>query len=360
PHVNTSQPFQILVCIANESETGAEDVEVQLSSDGRSIFDPAIVVSSITAHDTVGVIFDVLAAPQPDPSEQFRVDILNADIPQLPPLDNTALILIERPAELELVYELVGADDTLVCTGQEFGLSITLRNLGDAAASTGAFQLSTGGVDFGIDDPTIGSISVDEPLAFTFKAPLSETSARFSFILTQIPNDRNTGLPALTRDTSFQLGIQVQQRGGVLYVEPTFVSSNLVTPGQPKALFELSLTNQEFTGRADMGLQQITLCFSRPDGSPLDAALVLDPLLSGFLENDIQVTSAVASGDRLVLSFNNFLLAPEMTRAPTFSADFLTTMPSSFVLHLERRHIKAVFADGPNMGRAVEIISSTG
>ncbi|MFQ6009046.1 MAG: hypothetical protein ACE5K8_08865, partial [Candidatus Zixiibacteriota bacterium] len=209
PRVNTGQLFQVKCRVANLSGSPLGPLDLLLSSDGLSIFDSILTISNISPHDTLDVHFNVTASQQPNPSEMFRVDILTPGISQLPPVDNVALVIIERPAELELTYSLNNVDTGVVGAGDTFSLMVQLRNLGDAATSNGTYILTTGGVDFGTEDTLSGVIAVDEAIHFPFRAPKFDTTATFVFSLVDIPRDLNTNTPAIMEDTFFEFTIRV-------------------------------------------------------------------------------------------------------------------------------------------------------
>ncbi len=360
PRVNTGQPFQIAATVANLSVSDVGPVRLRLTTTGQSIFDSLAEVPVIPAGDTVDVVFDVTAAAEPNSGELFRVDVASNDLPGMPPVSNLALVVVERPARLGFEYRLVGPDNGVVWVGQEFALLVTLRNAGDAPITDGTFELTTGGVDFGLPDPFTGSISLDDPVTIMFQAPGFGTNALISLSLIDFPFDRNYDAPAAVLDTSFSIALQVRSHPGVLYVEPQLTGPNLVVPAESRQLFRLIMTNAEPASGWNMELEHIILRFSRLDGSPLDAASVLDPARSAFVHDGVKVSTSSVDLGRLMLTFDGFVLAPAETQVLGFVAEILASVPRSFVLTLEPSDIRATFIDGPIAGQPVVISSPYG
>ncbi len=358
PMVNTGQSFQIRCRVANLSNSVLGPLELGLGSDGSSVFDSTLTIQSIDVHDTVEIYFDVIASQEPNAGEVFQVDILSAGINWLPPIDNVALVTVQRPAELEYSYSLLGVEDGLVGQGESFSLTVELCNLGEAAVSEGTFSLTTGGIDFGAEDPITGSITVGLHVTFPFRAPSYDTVATFVFSLVDLPNDLNTNATAIIGETSFEFTLRVESFEADLLVEPLLIGSNLVLPGREKELFRLNLTNRGASSVTSIRLDEIDVVFVQADNSALDVGSILDPIVSGFYEDGLLVSHALLSGNRLLLLFDDFVVPPAQTRSIIFTAKFKATVPSSFRLDLERHHISAVFAEGPKEGQPVEISST--
>lgn len=358
PRVNTGQPFRIRCGLANLSGSILGPLELGLRSDGFSVFDSTFTLLSVEANDTVEVYFDVIASQQPNSGEKFWVEILSTGIGQSLPHDNFTWVIIERPAELEFVYNLFGVEEGLTYQGENFTLTVGLRNSGDAAVSAGTYILTTGGVDFGAEETITGVITVDSQITFPFRAPSFDTTATFVFALVDKPIDSNTNVPAIMEDTSFELSIRVESLEADLFVEPESIGSNLVLPGREKGLFRLNLINRGVSSVTGIRLDEIALTFKHIDNSPLDGSSVIDPVSTGFYEDGVPVSVTMFSGDKVLLMFDNFIVESMQTRSIEFIARFKETCPTSFVLNLEREDIAAAFIEGPNAGQPVEISSS--
>jgi hypothetical protein len=288
----------------------------------------------------------------------FLVGILSTDVSQLPPVDNVAYVTVQRPAELEFSYSLLGAEYGLVDQGGNFSLTVELCNLGEAGVSEGTFSLTTGGVDFGIEDPITGSITVGLHITFPFRAPSYDTVATFVFSLVDLPLDSNTNSPAIIEATSFGFTLRVESLEADLQVEPQLIGSNLVIPGQEKELFRLNLTNRGASSVTDICLDEIDIAFVRSDNAYLNVGSLVDSIVSGFYEDGLLVSQASFNGSRLLLFFDDFIVLPAQTRSIIFTAKFRETIPSSFRLDLEKHHISATFKEGPNAGQPVKISSA--
>jgi hypothetical protein len=152
----------------------------------------------------------------------------------------------------------------------------------------------------------------------------------------------------------------VEDRGAVLTIEPFFTGSNLVVPGESKKLFGLRIMNQKIGNGVTIDIDHMTLDFTDQHENPINAATVVDLIQTAFQENGVPVTSTTTLGNRLRFNFNGFSISSDSTRIIELSAHFVGSMPSIFGLRLERRDILATYADGPNVGRPVDVVSSTG
>jgi|GEM_PF-3280711 len=162
-------------------------------------------------------------------------------------------------------------------------------------------------------------------------------------------------------ETDFEgqsISVDVESVVADLLVEPLLIGSNLVLPGREKELFRLNLTNRGTSSVTGIRLDEIDIAFVQADNSALDVGSILDPIVSGFYEDEQLVSHALLSGNRLLLLFDDFVVPPAQTRSIIFTAKFKATVPSSFRLDLERHHISAVFAEGPKEGQPVEISST--
>lgn len=162
-------------------------------------------------------------------------------------------------------------------------------------------------------------------------------------------------------ETDFEgqsISVDVESVVADLLVEPLLIGSNLVLPGREKELFRLNLTNREPSPAVGIRVDEIDITFWDHDNSAIDVGSILDPSVSGFYEDGLPVSHSLLSGNRLLLLFDDFVVPPAQTRSTIFTAKFKSTVPSSFRLDLERHHISAVFAEGPNAGQPVEITST--
>ncbi len=261
PKVNTGQQFQIECRLANLTAAAIGPFDLHLSTIGSSLFDPILEVAGIDPYNTLTARFDVRASLVPNTAEIFRVSIPSLPVTQEQPLDDFALVTIQTPARLELAYALHGVIDGLVGQGDDFDLTMEMHNTGQAGVSAGTFRLTTGGVDFGIEDPLIGTIETGLYKIFLFRAPLVDTTANFNFTLIDLPVDSNTNLPALLADTSIAFTLQVASLTADLYVSPEVTGSNLIFPGSSRELFSLRLANRGGASAAAIRVEEIEIVF---------------------------------------------------------------------------------------------------
>jgi len=162
-------------------------------------------------------------------------------------------------------------------------------------------------------------------------------------------------------ETDFEgqsISVDVESVVADLLVEPLLIGSNLVLPGREKELFRLNLTNREPSPAVGIRVVEIGITFWDHDNSAIDVGSILDPSVSGFYEDGLPVSHSLPSGNKLLLLFDDFVVPPAQADSIVFVAKFRETVPPSFRLDLERHHISAVFAEGPNAGQPVEITST--
>jgi len=357
PSVNTGQLFQISAVVANVSETPVGSVQLRLSSDGGSIFQSAAPPIAFGGNDTVEVIWDVTAAPDPNSAEIFVADVEPDGISILPPVDNVALITIETPADLDLTYSLFGVENNLIDYGNNFNLTVELFNYGMADVTDAGYVLVTEGLDLNGPDTLLGRISVGRHIEFSFAAPQRDTTIDMYFSLTSVPIDANTGQRAAIGDTSFAVTIRVIAAEASLFVEVTPLGTNLILPGREKELVRLDLTNTGVSSAAIMQLDRMVLLVRDPEGNPVDAMSVFEIGSTGFYE-DGQLISRLAAGNELmVFSFDQCIINPQQTRSLVLKAVLNVTTVPSVVLQMAPEGIVAHFTAGPNAGQAPAIVS---
>lgn len=357
PMVNTDQPFQVSVVVANISETPANSLQLRLSSDGGSIFDSEPPTIVLAGNDTTEVIWDITAGPAANSAEIFVADVLPDGISILPPVDNVALVTIETPAELNLTYSVFGAENGLIDYGNDFNLTVELINSGAAQVTDAEYLLVTEGLDADGPDSLAGRISVSRHIDFSFVAPQRDTTIRLEFTLTNVPLDINTALRADIGDTSFAITIRVIAAEASLLFKVTPLGTNLVLPGRAKELVQFDLTNTGISSVAVMQLERIVLFVHDPNGNPLDVMSIFDIGNTGFYEDGQLVSQLTAGNDLMAFSFDQFIINPQQTRSLILTVQFKVTSVPSVVLELAQDGVVAHFTEGPNAGLAPAIIS---
>ena len=125
-----------------------------------------VVLLKIPAGGVEEVYIDVTASTAAGTQEIFLVEVFSATAEILPPLDNTTSIIIDQPANLELVYELYGVIDGAVGYGQQFAMVVDLLNNGTAPTADGIYSVTTGGVELGDNYTPVGSMAGGSILYF--------------------------------------------------------------------------------------------------------------------------------------------------------------------------------------------------
>ncbi len=360
PRVNISQPFRIGCKVANLSNTTISSFTLNMTSDGDSDFQPQLQVDSIPALDVVEFFFDVVASADADPGETFQVSILSPDLYILSPLDSSATVITERPADLRLTWDMPGAETGVVAAGTQFNMVVDIENEGDADVSPAIFQLTTNGIDLGVSDPLIDTMMIGSPYSVSLLASDFDTTFVLGFELIERPIDLNDALPAQIDDTAFEQTIRVLSLETDLSVESEVVTSNLVMPGAARDLFSITLVNQGVSSLWDMEIEEITLGFTGRHGERVDAGSVVQPDGSGFFENGVKISAATAEQDRLTLIFDGLVLEAGEQRRLVFRAAVYQSVRDPFEIILEADAVNAVFISGSHAGQAVTVGSATG
>jgi len=359
PRVNTGQQFQLRCQVANQSEYPINNLNLNLVTNGNSLFDSEKVVSEILPYDTVEVFYDITADEEINSNEVLQVEVVSNNLNQLEPLDDIETIIIEEPALLLLSYNSLGLSDCLIEPGDTVYIEVNLANFGQAETSIGRYRFSTGGVDMGLPDPIEGNIVVGVPLRFMIVCPYIDTVTTFSFEIIDRPEELNTGLPAEIGNTGFEIEVNLASLEADLFVQSE-KSAHLITAGNLVELFALNLTNTGTSAFTDMLLEKITLTLSDARGLPLAVRSVLEVGNSGFFENDVQITTAVAGQNKITLSFSNFIIPASQTRTVYFKAKLVKSVPSSFSVQLDKYVVNARFIDEMLADDSVAVTSPAG
>ncbi|MGD8921619.1 MAG: FlgD immunoglobulin-like domain containing protein, partial [Candidatus Zixiibacteriota bacterium] len=250
------------------------------------------------------------------------------------------------PALLDVTYTASnGAADGLVQYGESFNLVVKLDNMGEAAVTSGTYRFTTGGIDLGLPDTTIGIIDADTTLIFFLTAPQFDTTAHIRFDITQRPLDVNSGQPAAFEDSSFVFTVQIVSGQAELQADAFQLSSKLVIPGSTEDLIRLDLKNQAMSPIWDMLMKTITLDFKDLDGQPLRARSVLEVGNCGLFLDDQKIAAATAGEDKLILYFDNFDIAASETRSVVLRLSFLGSLATSFRITMDTGAVEAEFID---------------
>ncbi|MFQ5498105.1 MAG: FlgD immunoglobulin-like domain containing protein [Candidatus Zixiibacteriota bacterium] len=357
PKVNNRQEFTIRALVANRSDQ-VSALQVTLASDGGSQFVATQRLGPLAAFDTVEVNFPVTATDRPIHSELFTVSISPLPVVDvLPPIDDTALATIQRPAFLELTYILAGVGRGTVRRGEQFSISVALINRGEADVSDARFRFNTGGPDFGTNEVIEGPLAVGVPIVFDFRAPDFDTTAWFSFVITDTSNDLNTDQSALIGRDGFRVRIRVVPPGATGFnVKAILIDSSVIAQGRPQELFALQFNNSHDYA---VELNSLFIGIDLPDGATLSMDSLFDPERTGFSGRDL-MSSLTAQDSGLFLDFARALLPARSTLGLVFTATVRSSAVSSFGLQLRAESINATFASGPNWGERVPVVPSNG
>ena len=366
PKVNCSQQIQFACILTNLSADILNDISLNLISveNESEILNPIQNISGVNPFDTVEVLFDVIASSQSNLlPESFRVDILSDDIAEIPPVDNSAFLFIEDPAQLEINYRVNGIeniDGLIVNQGDMINISFEMSNYGSASVTDGMYQFISSGLSLLPSDTVTGQISPDSMIDFSFIAPRIDTSLFFEFSLTSIPLDVNSSEPAVLLNNSFDFSILIISATAELIVEPAVSQSNLLLPGRPKDIISLAITNSGSSQSYPIQLESIDFSVFTPNYNEIDTRSIIDVNNTGFYDGDLELTSSTAGGNSLVLWFDDLQITPQETKTISLIVDVKESQTESFILELLKNNVKAVYADGPNSGQPVSVSSLSG
>jgi hypothetical protein len=357
PRVNTGQQFQLVCRVANAGEIAVESLHLAMTSDGSSVFDPDKVVS-LPAGDTVTVLFDVTAASVPTEQEMLTVDIVPNSIFPLPPVNHTALLIVEQPAELVLEYDLFGLKNSVIDRGAEFSLGVRLSNLGTGSASAVDYVLFTGDVNFGDEYPDSGPIHVGDYLVFPFVAPPFDTTVTFEFYLTGRPVEANTNLPAAISDTSFSFEVRVQAVEGDLMVTAQTVGTNLVKIGHSKEMLQLDFDNNAASANSIVAIQSLKVSFFDDRQRPLAVDGLLNTDSTELYLGGQLVSSVDLLDNSLTFTIYGVTVRPGESLPLVLVTLFERTVSSTVTLRLDIGQVEAEYVDGPFVGRQPRVTAA--
>lgn len=358
PKVNFAQPFQLRYRVANLSPDDAVDsLVLRLTSDGLSTFDSLLTTESLPPQDTITAFFDVTAANVANEGETFTVEIASNNVDIAPPLDNTASATIEAPALITLSANSVGIVNGIVEFGQTFSLTVSLLKSGQAAISSGQYELLTGGVDLNLQQPSTGSIDDLNPLTFNFTAPMTNVSTNITFRLTSFPLDRNTGMPAEVVDSVVVVPVTIASVDAELLVTGTATTSGPAVPGEPTRLLSLNLTNTGLSPIAQIQVDRIRMETTDRMGNPVDAGSVVEVGNTAYYDGDEVVAEPTSGGSRLTFFFDEFRVEAGETREIVLWAVVKGASHQSFRINLADTSVSAAFTQGPNAGLAASVVA---
>ena len=358
PKVNTGQTFQLKSRVANRSETAMPPFDLRLVTDGSSTFDSITTVPGIPGKGTADVYFNVTASLTANPFEVFRVDIATLNVNRIPPVDNIALVTVQRPAELSVSLILRGADQGYLEVGQGFDLLLGILNTGEADATSGRFRISTNGMDLGLPGGLTvieEVVSVGSVRGISFVAPAFDTLVNLDIELIQKPLDVNTDQPAFIDDTVFHISLAVTSVDIELEIQALSIPSNVVFPNALSDLAVLRLINPGTSSVSNIRLVSMGLDFFDRGNRPLPVRSVVEVGSTAFEADGHRLTRAVAGGNRLDLLFDDYVVAAGDTVDLVLGTKVLASDYSEFTVRLAAADIKAHFSSSPLEGVPIRV-----
>nr|MBN2278043.1 hypothetical protein [candidate division Zixibacteria bacterium] len=361
PFVNYNQPFSISVSVENLSDATIDSISIYIQSENGLVTYAEKHGISIPSSSVVGNSFNITAPDYSTPLLIYRSVIEASGAVILSPLDNTVAVSVQSPAEIDLRYALRNTSGSYVDYYQTFSVEAELHNLGEAAAGDGEITLLTGGYDFGVTDSVSEDVETGSTLVFELTAPAQSLSTEFILKVSRMPLDRNTGQPALVNTDSISFPIVVEPGDAELVVDAVAGATSLIREGTTGELLVLKLKNDTENQLNVVELITITIEFTDKNGLHIAPDDILVLAESGFMQDDVLLTSAVIDSGRLVLAFDDYVLDPGISDTISLMAKFRENIPfASFKLYIDRRDIRAIFAAGPRINQLVPIRGESG
>ncbi len=247
PRVNTNQSFVIAGRISNFGVDPVDSISLLLSSDGSSQFDDTLQFGTLDGLADAPFTFNITASTNPDPAEIFHVAIVNSrsrftgqSAQILPPLDNSAAVVIESPASLR--FDTIYASDESLSTGQVFLLYAVAFNDGSSSYS-GSNQIELdfhGDSAFQAVDSTRRDLIFGQAVAWRVRAPLTTRSASaISVVFRGRFVDLNDSTTALAADSIASVVLTVTDFASITH------RAKVVSPDG--AIDRILSTSQNFT-----------------------------------------------------------------------------------------------------------------
>ncbi|MEW5923190.1 MAG: hypothetical protein AB1746_04310 [Candidatus Zixiibacteriota bacterium] len=357
PYVNQSQTFSISVGVENLSEMEIPGVSVLIKSeDGLETF-ARIDNVKLPPASVTDVVLSLAAPAQATPIMIYKVVLSASGAAVLPAEDNTVAVVVQKPAEISLEFELHDAYNGIVDYDQSFYIIARMENLGEAKAGSGEVSLLTGGIDFGIPDSSAISFETDSSGIFKLTAPSDAATADMILKITNPPLDMNTGQPAIIKSGSVAFTIRVEPSFAELVVNGVAGRSPLIVEGSSRELFRLELFNNTENSVNIVGVRSIIIRVTDRDGNPLSPDELLSSEESGFFLGNEMIASGVTSDNLLRIVFDDdyFLYSGEEDTI-IFRAQFNDDINvGGFSMSIDSRDIRAVFMAGPRVNQTVPV-----
>jgi hypothetical protein len=354
PFVNYGQEFSVNIKIANLSSDTIPNafafIMPENSSDTLALSD----LFALMPADTIEISLPLVADSISNPAKTYRAFINAPNITILPADDNTAVVAIQSPAEIELEYILMGTYREYVEFGQSFSLLVKMVNNGEAMASSGEVSISAG--DFGIENPSFATIDADSSVQWNLTAPSISGDAELEIKLTRIPQDRNTGQPAGVKIGELFVPIIIESSQAELVVNGIIGNAPLVIEGTTSELFTVELYNNTNNPLNEIALKSIDIELTDRKGNIISPDSIVRIDSTFFIAGEQILATAEIDDKILRLVFTDFKMPPGGESDITFRTKFNEKISlSGFALKVENQDFKAIFISGPRLNQPVPV-----
>ncbi|MEA1980340.1 MAG: hypothetical protein U9N54_05130, partial [candidate division Zixibacteria bacterium] len=285
PKVNIDQEFILSAQISNLSDISLENIPFKLYSDGQSIFDSEQFID-ISSGESKEIYFNVTAGTEENLSERFYLEINSPEIAVDQSQNNSAFVVIEKPAQLDLEYDLIGYNNGVIRRNEIVTLLVNLNNSGSSEINSGEYLLNSTNQDFEISSQVVGAINTEKQLRFDITTPDYNTSTTIEFSITNLPVELNTGMTVPIANDNFSFDINVFSADSLIATR--ILNLEVVAPNAPN----VNITQ-------DIQLRAIVENLSNTDIENLRLHLKSDG--QSYFENEIVVSVKSNSQEEILI-----------------------------------------------------------
>jgi hypothetical protein len=246
PMVNISQAFRIHGFIRNLGIEPVDSIKIRLLSDGNSAFGETLMIASLPGLSGTAFDYNIAATAVPEPSEIFHSLIAAATnhISGQPaliasPLDNSAVVVIERPAQFAI--DTLYVSDESLSTQQQFYIYARANHTGSNSYS-GSNQVSldfSGDSGFTFADSANRDFISGQLLSWRALAPATERVSR-------LVNVRFNGRYVDLNDSSTAFGADSLRSAAIVVTNRASISHHAAIISPDGARDRILSTQQAF------------------------------------------------------------------------------------------------------------------
>ncbi len=283
PHVNIGQSFEVTATVRNQGDEPLREIVINMTSDGESVFNESTLIESLPVATESTVTFAVTAAMAPTSSELFSARVTTATgansglaAQLLAPQASTQVVVVQTPANLRLVSSIASptdAQDGVVQPASAFILSASVLNNGQSAVGEGEVTLRQLEGSFVVTSDLTQVFSIGANVEWNVTAPADDDTGYFEIMITQSPEDANTGIAAKTVDRADTIMMISTEEQVAVGVDFTSLSPALLAAG---GSYDMLRLNFDVVGKSDEPyLKYIDVALRDRTGEGVDPAVLI-------------------------------------------------------------------------------------